>query len=485
MKLPSVLVAAALVVAGFSVPAQASTNHSSSPRQACLLDDCHYARESYPIDIAGLSGMESNLQHVITASDGKVWFLGIPYGSNDNFVGYIKPWDTVAGVHVCSNALLGTSPNKIEPTVLVAENDGRVQAIASPGKVITYNSDCTSATYSTTTQLTSALVAARDARGHIWVSDYNSSTVVDITASASVQSVMAVGIESGPDGQMWAIDQIANQVVNWDPANPAGATATSLSGACSPRAIASDSSRYLWITCDISDVLVRVDPQTTPPTLQYWGVPTGGPTGLPGIAISRDANAWLTDQGDGQVRAFVLANASPLQQIDYFNYEFPSWSTTAPHLAGITTDFDSNAWFLNAKDSTINFIGVNPVGPNPNPSSCSSSASWTVYFAIRSAKLSPSTKATLDCVASLASSAKSIKIYGYTMTNNKSETSKSANKALAKRRANAVKAYLRAHGVTAKIVVIAKGAVHPASLTNQAKNRRVVVVPKFLRLLTN
>jgi len=68
---------------------------------------------------------------------------------------------------------------------------------------------------------------------------------------------------------------------------------------------------------------------------------------------------------------------------------------------------------------------------------------------------------------------KKIKVYGYTQTDVQSAAAKAANKVLAHHRSEAVITWLKAHGVNAKFIIVAKGVLDPASTTNQALNRRV------------
>ncbi|CAB4329739.1 MAG: OmpA family protein [Actinobacteria bacterium] len=103
-----------------------------------------------------------------------------------------------------------------------------------------------------------------------------------------------------------------------------------------------------------------------------------------------------------------------------------------------------------------------------------------IRFGYNSARLSKVSKSNIRSMSVLLTDAKVVKVYGYTQTNLKSASSKKANKALAKRRAASVKAYLKKLGVTAKIEIVAVGAKKPVSKKKQYKNRRVTLKMQYL-----
>jgi outer membrane protein OmpA-like peptidoglycan-associated protein len=106
-------------------------------------------------------------------------------------------------------------------------------------------------------------------------------------------------------------------------------------------------------------------------------------------------------------------------------------------------------------------------------------------FDYGSAKLKSETIAALDLIAPAIKSAKSVTIVGFTQTDKKSKASRAANLKLGGKRAQNVANYLASHGVKAKFVVVAKGAVNPASPRIQAKNRRVEISVRFIRATLN
>lgn len=486
---------AALVVVlslGLIAPASAATHGPINPRPVCLLTSCHDV-ESIPTNTAVSQNIREGLQNIELASDGKVWFAGLGSNGSAGTVGYVEPWDRGAGVHLCDSSLLTHDRFTVEPYNLVPGSNGTMDAVGFSGGVVHFNSDCTDATYPVTQLGGGNRSAARDVNGHIWVAYTTGSSILDVNSGTRLANNWTVDIASGPDDNMWAIDDATNKVMTWDPNNAVASYRTLSLNFCTPQSIASDRNRFLWITCGVTDVMVRIDTSTGHVgDFAYYNVPTGGGVGLPGVTVTDDGVVWLTDQGDLAAKAFnAITSGNGGENLNFVNFTKTEWRSSVPDLRGITHDRDNNAWFINAADATINFIGMNAVGPKPTEPvekttkpTCSSPSQWTIYFANRSAKLSKSAKATLNCVASKVGKAKSVKIYGYTMTNKKSAASKIANKKLAQKRAKAVRKYLRSKGVTAKIVVIAKGAVDPASTTNQSKNRRVVIVPKYQRMLS-
>lgn len=493
----------AVLSLGLMTPAHAATHGPVNPRPVCILTSCHDI-VSFPTDAAISSNIREGLQNIELASDGKVWFAGLGLNGAAGTVGYIEPWNKDAGVHLCNPSLLTYGGFTVEPYNLVAGSNGTMDAVGFNDGVVHYDSDCTDASYPDTHPGGANRSAARDSNGHIWVAYTSSSSILDINSGTRLRNNWTVDIANGPDDNMWAIDDATNKVMTWDPNNAVSSYRTISLNFCTPQSIASDRNRFLWVTCGRTDVMVRIDTSAGHVgDLAYYNVPTGGGVGLPGATVTDDGVVWLTDQGDQAVKAFnAVTTGTGGENLNFVNFTKAEWSVATPDLRGITHDRDNNAWFINAADATINFIGMNAVGPKPTdpveppvptePSvpvekttkpTCGSPNQWTVYFANRSAKLSKAAKTTLDCVAVTVGKAKSIKIYGYTMTNKKSAVSKIANKKLAKKRAKAVRKYLRTKGVKAKIIVVAKGAVNPASTTNQAKNRRVVIVPKYQRML--
>jgi len=100
-------------------------------------------------------------------------------------------------------------------------------------------------------------------------------------------------------------------------------------------------------------------------------------------------------------------------------------------------------------------------------------------FEYNSARLTSQAKRALTIDTGVMKAAKTVTITGYTQTNLTSSASRVANKALAKRRTESVKAFLKRLGVSAKFVLVAKGPVNPVSTSSQHLNRRVTIVVKF------
>jgi outer membrane protein OmpA-like peptidoglycan-associated protein len=107
-----------------------------------------------------------------------------------------------------------------------------------------------------------------------------------------------------------------------------------------------------------------------------------------------------------------------------------------------------------------------------------STKSWTLngfLFDFCQPALNKGGYASLKALAPLIKGAKSITVYGYTETDTKSAAIKRANIVLAQGRTNSVVAYLKKLGVKAVYKTVAKGGVDPVSVTQQWKNRRVVI----------
>jgi outer membrane protein OmpA-like peptidoglycan-associated protein len=81
----------------------------------------------------------------------------------------------------------------------------------------------------------------------------------------------------------------------------------------------------------------------------------------------------------------------------------------------------------------------------------------------------------LNQLVPLIKGAKTVTIYGYTQTDVTSDAAKKANLILAANRCKTVMNFLKAKGINAVYKTVAKGAVDPVSLTDQSKNRRVVI----------
>ena len=85
----------------------------------------------------------------------------------------------------------------------------------------------------------------------------------------------------------------------------------------------------------------------------------------------------------------------------------------------------------------------------------------------------------LGLLVPLIKGAKTVTIYGYTETDTKSAAVKAANLVLAKNRCLTVMEYLQAKGIKAIFKTYGKGGVNPVSLTDQSKNRRVVIEANY------
>ena len=89
--------------------------------------------------------------------------------------------------------------------------------------------------------------------------------------------------------------------------------------------------------------------------------------------------------------------------------------------------------------------------------------------------LTPGGTNSLNQLSALIKGAKTVTIYGYTQTDATSEATKKANIELAANRCKTVMDFLKAKGIKAVYKTVAKGGVDPVSLTDQSKNRRVVI----------
>ena len=108
--------------------------------------------------------------------------------------------------------------------------------------------------------------------------------------------------------------------------------------------------------------------------------------------------------------------------------------------------------------------------------------SWTLsgfLFKYNDAALTKDAEKSLTELLKLIKGAKTVTISGYTETDTKSEAVKKANLKLAKNRCTSVKNWLVAKKLKASYKLIGKGGVEPVSLTDQSKNRRVVIVATF------
>ena len=85
----------------------------------------------------------------------------------------------------------------------------------------------------------------------------------------------------------------------------------------------------------------------------------------------------------------------------------------------------------------------------------------------------------LSSLVPLIKGAKSITIYGYTQTDATSEATKRANLILATNRCKTVVDFLKAKGIKADYTIVGKGGVDPVSVTDQSKNRRVVIEANY------
>jgi outer membrane protein OmpA-like peptidoglycan-associated protein len=107
---------------------------------------------------------------------------------------------------------------------------------------------------------------------------------------------------------------------------------------------------------------------------------------------------------------------------------------------------------------------------------------WTLsgfLFKYRDANLTAEGLKSLNDLVTKIKGAKSVKIYGYTETDTTDAKIKAANLILAKARTESVMTYLKKKGINAVYVTVGRGGVNPVSLTDQSKNRRVVIDATF------
>ena len=107
-----------------------------------------------------------------------------------------------------------------------------------------------------------------------------------------------------------------------------------------------------------------------------------------------------------------------------------------------------------------------------------SSKSWTLngfLFGYTQPELNAGGIASLKALSAFIKGAKTVEVLGYTETDTKSAAIKKSNIVLAQGRCDSVVAYLKSQGIKAKYTTVAKGGVDPVSLSDQSKNRRVVI----------
>lgn len=107
---------------------------------------------------------------------------------------------------------------------------------------------------------------------------------------------------------------------------------------------------------------------------------------------------------------------------------------------------------------------------------------WTLsgfLFKYRDDTLTADGKKSLKALFKLIKDAKVVKISGFTETDTKDPKVKKANLILAKARCLQAQKYLESLGLKAKFTLYGKGGVNPVSLTDQSKNRRVVIDANF------
>ncbi|RSM53719.1 hypothetical protein DMB66_38615 [Actinoplanes sp. ATCC 53533] len=144
-------------------------------------------------------------------------------------------------------------------------------------------------------------------------------------------------------------------------------------------------------------------------------------------------------------------------------------------LTGITPDGDAlrdSSWIV--LDDNCKSRSVRKAKPVDNTVTLG-----TFIFPHLSAKLTPHSKSVLRGLRSPIRTAKRMTITGYTQTTMKSKAARKFNRDLAKRRAAAVRAYLRSLGVRAPITIVGAGGVSPLRGKAQKYNRRVVIRVRY------
>ncbi|MCL5276471.1 MAG: fibronectin type III domain-containing protein, partial [Deltaproteobacteria bacterium] len=330
------------------------------------------------------------------------------YAGNGSVTLTFSPSTGATGYNVYESSLSGGPYNRVDTTANAYYTVQGLQKGPTYYFVVTAGNDAGESGYSNEASSVSYIITrlygvgtypvdiAMDASGNLWVANYGSDDVTELTPSGSVVGTYSAGngpiaIAIDPSGNVWVVNQKSNTVTELGPngsrtgdyptgqkpdalaidlmgnvwiansddntvtvLSPSGTTIGTYPAGDMPAAIAVDSSYDIWIADWSSDTLSQLNRNgSLISTYTSGGMPSC-------IRLDPSGNMWVTNWWDGTVTKLALDGST-----------IGTYSTgNRPH--GIAIDSSGNIYVTNNYGNTVSVltsagitIGTYPAGSGP------------------------------------------------------------------------------------------------------------------------
>jgi streptogramin lyase len=182
---------------------------------------------------------------------------------------------------------------------------------------------------------------------NIWVFQFNRQQFSVMDTNGNVlntisSSYHAEGITTGPDGNIWGADPIANAIVRTTPSGTETAFTTGLTANSQPFFITTGPDGNLWFTEDNADKIGCI---TTSGAITEFSVPTTN-SGLDGITLGTDGNLWFTEYNSNKIGRITATGTVT-------EFDVPT-ANSGPYQ--IVAGPDNNLWFTENNSNQVGAI---------------------------------------------------------------------------------------------------------------------------------
>ena len=330
------------------------------------------------------------------------------YAGNGSVTLTFTPSTGATGYNVYESSSSGGPYNRIDTTANIYYTLQGLQKGPTYYFVVTAGNDAGESGYSNEVSSTAYVISrlygvgkypadiAMDASGNLWVANYGSADVTELSPSGSVIGTYPAGnqpiaIAIAPSGKVWVVNQGSNTVTEL---GPDGSRKGDYPTGQRPDALAIDLMANIWIANSNDNTVTVLSPSgTTVGTYPAGGMPTA-------LAVDKSYNIWIADWSSNTL-AQMDRNGSLIST--YTSGMMPScirvapsgdlwvtnwWDNTVTRLApdgstigtyttgsrprDIAIDSLGNVYITNSYDNTVSVltatgltIGTYPAGANP------------------------------------------------------------------------------------------------------------------------
>lgn len=170
-----------------------------------------------------------------------------------------------------------------------------------------------------------------------------SMTAFSVQSMLSAPSHVLQAISSGPDNNMWFVDEAGKYIGSVATTGAAGPVFSLPAAESGTQTIISGPDNNLWINEQVAGKIARL---TTAGALTEWNLSICHPSGIIGVTVGPDNNLWMADY-----TANMIDTITPLGSLQIFPSSGALTTSSGPW--NITTGPDGNLWFTEIKSGKI------------------------------------------------------------------------------------------------------------------------------------